>query len=29
VREEGLPRYDKLKQTSWLIDRILENCKRI
>ena len=29
LREEGLPRYDKLRQIRWLIDRILENCKRV
>jgi hypothetical protein len=27
--KEGLPGYDKLGQTRWLVDRIRENCKRI
>jgi hypothetical protein len=29
VREKNLPRYDKLGQTRWLIDRIRENCKSV
>ena len=29
VREKGLPRYGKLGQTRWLVDRICENCKKV
>jgi hypothetical protein len=29
VREKGLPRYDKLGQTRWLIEKNCENYKRV
>jgi hypothetical protein len=29
VREKGLPGYDKLGQTRWLVNRIRENYKRV
>ena len=29
VREKGLPDYDKLRQTRWLVDSIRESCKRV
>jgi hypothetical protein len=29
VREKGLPGYDKLGQTRWLVDRIRETCKKV
>jgi hypothetical protein len=29
VREKGLPGYDKLGQTRWLVDSIRESCKRV
>jgi hypothetical protein len=29
VREKGLPGYDKLGQTRWLVEKIRENCKRV
>jgi hypothetical protein len=29
AQEKGLPRYDKLGQTRWLVEKIRENCKRV
>jgi hypothetical protein len=29
IQKKGFPRYDKLGQTRWLVDKIRENCKRV
>jgi hypothetical protein len=29
VQEKGLPGYDKLEQTRWLVEKIHKNCKRV